>query len=85
LDGVAKLVEQTLENPLVTGPARVQVYGHHAGTLAYAGKKDEAIVVLQTAVKDLEEGSGRKELEEFIMILEREKAGLPPVPPEKKN
>lgn len=83
LDGVAKLVEQTLENPLVTGPARVQVYGHHAGTLAYAGKKAEAIVVLQTAVKDLEEGSGRKELEEFIMILEREKAGLPPVPPEK--
>ncbi|QJE97143.1 thioredoxin family protein [Luteolibacter luteus] len=85
LEAVAKLVEETLANPLVKGEVRTQVYGHHAGTLAYAGKKDEAIKVLQTAVKDPDAEPGRKELEDFIKILEREKAGLPPVAPEKKN
>lgn len=80
LDGVAKLVEETLSNPLVKGDVRIQVYGHYAGTLAYAGKKDEAIGVLQTAIKELEPGPKRKELEDFITILEREKAGLPPLP-----
>lgn len=85
LEGVAKLVEETLANPLVKGDVRIQVYGHYAGTLAYAGKKDEAIAVLQKAIKELEEGPKRKELEDFIKILEREKAGLPPVAPESKE
>jgi len=80
LDGVAKLVEETLANSVVKGDVRIQVYGHYAGTLAYAGKKDEAIEVLKTAIKEVEEGPKRKELEDFIKILEREKAGLPPVP-----
>ena len=85
LEGVAKLVEETLANPLVTGDVRIQVYGHHAGALAYAGRKDEAITVLQTAIKELEDSPKRKELEEFIKILEREKAGRPPLPRPKEG
>lgn len=79
LDGVGKLVATTLDNPAITGEIRQQVHGHHAGTLASAGKKDEAIAVLRKAVAEDPDGVRTKELQEFIEILEREKAGLPPI------
>lgn len=79
LDGVGKLIEETLKDPLIQGETRQQVHGHHAGTLASAGKKDEAIEVLKKAVAEDPEGSRTKELQDFIGILEREKAGLPRV------
>jgi thioredoxin-related protein len=81
LDGVGKLVLITLEDPLIQGEIRQQVHGHHAGTLASAGKKDEAIAVLQKAVEEDPAGARTKELQDFIGILEREKAGLPPAKP----
>lgn len=80
LEGVAKLVEETLANPLVQGDTRAQVYGHYAGTLAYAGKKDEAIALLKKAVTDVGEGAKKEELQKFIELLEKEKAGVPPTP-----
>ncbi len=82
LDGVEKLVEGTLKDPLVQGETRQQVHGHHAGTLASAGKKDEAIEVLKKAIAEDPAGARTKELQDFIGLLEREKAGLPPSPPQ---
>lgn len=80
LEGVGKLVKTTLADPLIQGETRQQVHGHHAGTLASAGKKDEAIEVLRKAVAEDPEGARTTELRDFIGILEREKSGLPPVP-----
>jgi thioredoxin-related protein len=80
LDGAMKFVEETLAKGEIQGELRQQVYGHQAGTLASAGKKDEAIVVLRKAVAESPDGPRTKELADFITILEREKAGLPPVP-----
>lgn len=82
MDGLEKMVETTLEDPLIQGEIRQQVHGHHAGALAYAGKKDQAIVVLHKAVEEAPDGPRTKELQDFIGLLEREKAGLPPVPKE---
>jgi thioredoxin-related protein len=79
LDGAMKVVEATLAEGALKGEYRQQVYGHQAGTLASAGKKDEAIAVLQKAVAESPDGPRTKELADFITILEREKAGLPPV------
>jgi len=76
LEGVAKLVEETLADPLVKGEVRIQVYGHYAGTLAYAGKKDEAIEVLKKAIAEVDEGPKKEELRKFIELLEKEKAGV---------
>ena len=83
LDAAMKVVEDTLAAGVLQGEYRQQVYGHQAGTLASSGKKDEAIVVLQKAVKESPDGPRTKELEDFIKILELEKAGLPPVRKEK--
>ena len=79
LDGAMKVVEATLAEGALKGEYRQQVYGHQAGTLASAGKKDEAIAVLQKAVAESPDGPRTKELADFITILEREKAGLPPL------
>lgn len=79
LEGAMKVVEATLAEGVLKGEYRQQVYGHQAGTLATAGKKDEAIVVLKKAVAEDPDGPRTKELADFITILEREKAGLPPV------
>jgi uncharacterized protein YyaL (SSP411 family) len=81
LDGALKMIEETLANPATRGEFRQQVYGHHAGTLAYAGKKDEAIEVLKKAVDEDPQGKRTAELKNFITILEREKAGLPRAAP----
>ncbi len=78
LEGAVKLAEETLKHPLAKGDLRIQVFGHYAGTLAYAGKKDEAIAVLKRAIADVDEGEKKEELKKFIEVLEREKAGLPP-------
>jgi thioredoxin-related protein len=78
LDGAMKHVEETLAKGELRGEFRQQVYGHQAGTLASAGKKDEAIAVLKKAVAESPGGPRTKELADFITILEREKAGLPP-------
>lgn len=78
LDGAMKLAEATLAEGALKGEYRQQVYGHQAGTLARVGKKDEAIAVLQKAVAE-NDGPRTKELADFITILEREKAGLPPL------
>jgi thioredoxin-related protein len=80
LEGLHKMVTATLEDPLVQGEIRQQVHGHHAGALASAGKKQEAIVVLKNAVAEDPKGPRTQELSDFIKILEREMAGLPPVP-----
>ena len=85
LDGAMKLAEETLAKGEIQGEFRQQVYGHQAGTLASAGKKDEAIVVLRKAVAESPDGPRTKELAEFITILEREKAGLPPKAPEDRE
>lgn len=74
LDGVEILISETLKDPVITGEARQQVHGHHAGTLASAGKKDQAIAVLQAAVKEDPDGGRTKELSEFIDILRKEQA-----------
>jgi thiol-disulfide isomerase/thioredoxin len=74
LDGVDKLIEEALEDPLIQGEERQQVYGHHAGTLASAGHFDKAITVLEKAVKEDPDGPRTKELQDFIKILETEKA-----------
>ncbi|WP_052573703.1 thioredoxin family protein [Haloferula sp. BvORR071] len=79
LDAAMKVVEETLAAGVLQGEYRQQVYGHQAGTLASSGKKDEAIEVLKKAVAESPDGPRTKELAEFITILEREKAGLPPV------
>jgi thioredoxin-related protein len=84
LGGAMKHVEETLAKGELQGEFRQQVYGHQAGTLASAGKKDEAIAVLKKAVAESPEGPRTKELADFITILEREKAGLPPQPSEKE-
>ncbi len=85
-DGALKMIQDTLADSATQGDFRQQVYGHYAGTLAYANKKDEAIEVLKKAVAEAPEGPRTKELQEFIVILEREKAGLPPaVVPAKKD
>lgn len=84
LDGAMKLVETTLSDPATTGEFRQQVYGHQAGTLASSGKKDEAIVVLRKAVAEDPEGDRTEELKQFIEILQREQAGLPPAKPQPK-
>ena len=78
LEGVEVLIAETLNDPAIEGETRQQVHGHHAGTLASAGKKEEAIAVLKVAVKESPDGPRTKELEEFIELLEREQAGLPP-------
>jgi hypothetical protein len=78
LEGAMKVVEATLAEGALKGEYRQQVYGHQAGTLARAGKKDEAIAVLKKAVAE-DDGPRTKELADFITILEREKAGLPPI------
>ena len=78
LDGAMKHVEETLAKGEIKGELRQQVYGHAAGTLASAGKKDEAIAVLKKAIAESPDGPRTKELADFITILEREKAGLPP-------
>jgi thioredoxin-related protein len=78
LDGAMKHVEETLAKGEIKGELRQQVYGHTAGTLASAGKKDEAITVLKKAIAESPGGPRTKELADFITILEREKAGLPP-------
>ncbi len=78
LDGAMKVVEATLAEGTLKGEYRQQVYGHQAGTLATAKKWDEAIAVLKKAVAE-DDGPRTKELADFITILEREKAGLPPV------
>lgn len=70
---VAKMVESTLEDPLIEGEYRQQVQGHYAGSLAYAGKKDKAIEVLKKAVAE-DKGPRTKELQDFIGILEKEMA-----------
>ncbi len=85
LEGAVKLAEETLADPLAKGDTRIQVFGHYAGTLAYAGKKDEAIAVLKRAIEEVDEGPKKQELEKFIEILEREKAGLPPLPAKDKQ
>ena len=82
LDGAMKLVETTLADPATTGEFRQQVYGHQAGTLASSGKKDEAIVVLRKAVAEDPKGGRTEELKQFIEILQREQAGLPPAKPQ---
>lgn len=84
LDGAMKLVEATLADPATTGDFRQQVYGHQAGTLASSGKKEEAIAVLRKAVAEDPKGGRTEELEQFIEILQREQAGLPPVKPQPK-
>jgi hypothetical protein len=84
LDGAMKLVEATLADPATTGGFRQQVYGHQAGTLASSGKKDEAIIVLEKAVAEDPKGERTEELKQFIEILQREQAGLPPVKPQPK-
>ena len=81
LEGVAGLVDATLADPAMQGELRIPIYGHYAGTLAYADKKDEAIAVLRKGIAEDPGRPGAKELQEFIAILEREKAGLPPVDP----
>lgn len=78
LEGAMKHVEETLAKGEIQGELRQQIYGHQAGTLASAGKKDEAIAVLRKAVAENPDGARTKELADFITILEREKAGLPP-------
>ena len=82
LDGAMKLVETTLADPATTGEFRQQVYGHQAGTLASSGKKDEAIAVLRKAVAEDPKGGRTEELKQFIEILQREQAGLPPAKPQ---
>lgn len=84
LDGAMKLVETTLADPATTGDFRQQVYGHQAGTLASSGKKAEAIVVLEKAVAEDPKGERTEELKQFIEILQREQAGLPPAKPQPK-
>lgn len=81
LDGALKLIERTLADPKVKGDLRQQVHGHHAGSLAYANRDDEAIAVLKEAVAEAPEGTRTKELDEFIQILERKKADQPLQPP----
>ncbi|MCW1912800.1 thioredoxin family protein [Luteolibacter sp. GHJ8] len=78
LEGAMKHVETTLADGTIKGELRQQVYGHAAGTLASAGKKDEAIAILKRAIAESPDGPRTKELSDFIAILEREKAGLPP-------
>ena len=85
LDGAMKFVGETLAKGELKGEFRQQVYGHQAGTLASAGKKDEAIAVLRIAVAESPDGPRTKELADFITILEREKAGLPPEAQLKKD
>lgn len=82
LDGAMKLVEATLADPATTREFRQQVYGHQAGTLASSGKKDEAIAVLEKAVAEDPKGERTGELTQFIKILRREQAGLPPAKPQ---
>lgn len=84
LDGAMKLVEATLADPTTTGDFRQQVYGHQAGTLASSGKKEEAIAVLKKAVEEDPKGDRTEELKQFIEILQREQAGLPPAKPQPK-
>jgi len=84
IDGAMKLAEATLAGNSLPIELRQQVYGHQAGTLAYAGKKDEAIVVLRKAVAESPDGPRTKELADFIGILEKEKSGVKPKAPEKK-
>lgn len=72
LDAALKVISETLADPMVKGELRQQVHGYEAATLAYAGKKPEAIKVLENAVKEDPEGKRTKELQDFIGILQKE-------------
>ena len=85
LEGAMKLAEETLADKSLSIEFRHQVHGHQAATLAYAGKKDEAIAVLRKAIAEEPPGPRTEELVKFIEILEKEKAAKPPVAPETKS
>ncbi|MDB6078212.1 MAG: thioredoxin family protein [Akkermansiaceae bacterium] len=89
LEAALKVISETLADPVVKGELRQQVHGYEAATLAYAGKKPDAIKVLENAVKEDPEGQRTKELQDFIGILQKEMDAKPkeetPAPADKKE
>ena len=71
-EATLKFIDEKLADSTIKGDLRQQIYGHKAGTLAYAGKPEEAIKVLQAAVEESPNGPHTKELSDFIGILEKE-------------
>ncbi|MBK1884084.1 thioredoxin family protein [Luteolibacter pohnpeiensis] len=72
MEATLKYIDGKLADSSIKGDLRQQIYGHKAGTLAYANRKPEAIKVLETAIKEAPEGSHTEELKQFIDILQKE-------------
>ena len=72
IEGALAFIDKMLAGHPEKTAFRQQLHGHKAGTLATAGRKTEAITVLEAAVAEDPSGARTAELADFIEILRKE-------------